>query len=89
MHLTSGRGTLELTKDKAQAFGARKNTSSIDAKLPNHFILDQNKVTELGFYFGNGGGNFDLKGNSLTLNTISSNDVHANIINTDTTQIQP
>ncbi|WP_270972004.1 S6 family peptidase [Campylobacter upsaliensis] len=89
VHLTSGRGTLELTKDKAQAFGARKNTSSIDAKLPNHFILDQNKVTELGFYFGNGGGNFDLKGNSLTLNTISSNDAHANIINTDTTQNSP
>ena len=89
VYLTSGRGTLELTKDKAQAFGARKNTSPIDAKLPNHFILDQNKVTELGFYFGNGGGNLDLKGNSLTLNTISSNDSRANIINTDADTSNP
>ncbi|WP_306304634.1 S6 family peptidase [Helicobacter cinaedi] len=84
VYLTSGRGTLELTKDKAQAFGAVKDTSPIDSKLPHHFKLEQNKADELGIYFGNGGGNLDLKGNSLTLNTISSNDSRANIINTDT-----
>lgn len=52
--------------------------------MPHHFKLEQNKADELGIYFGNGGGNLDLKGNSLTLNTISSNDSRANIINTDT-----
>ena len=84
VYLTSGRGTLELTKDKAQAFGAVKDTSPIDSKIQHHFKLEQNKADELGIYFGNGGGNLDLKGNSLTLNTISSNDSRANIINTDT-----
>ncbi|QOQ90886.1 hypothetical protein HW260_00490 [Helicobacter cinaedi] len=52
--------------------------------MPHHFKLEQNKADELGIYFGNGGGNLDLKGNGLTLNTISSNDSRANIINTDT-----
>lgn len=84
VYLTSGRATLELTKDKAQAFGAVKVDSQLDSKLPHHFKLEQNKADELGIYFGNGGGNLDLKGNSLTLNTISSNDSRANIINTDT-----
>lgn len=84
VYLTSGRATLELTKDKAQAFGAVKVDPQLDSKLPHHFKLEQNKADELGIYFGNGGGNLDLKGNSLTLNTISSNDSRANIINTDT-----
>ncbi|TLD92240.1 hypothetical protein LS74_005745 [Helicobacter magdeburgensis] len=84
VYFTSGRGTLELTKDKAQAFGAVKVDPQLDSKLPHHFKLEQNNKDSLGIYFGNGGGNLDLKGNSLTLNTISSNDSRANIINTDT-----
>lgn len=84
VYLTSGRATLELTKDKAQAFGAVKVDPQLDSKLPHHFKLEQNNKDSLGIYFGNGGGNLDLKGNSLTLNTISSNDSRANIINTDT-----
>lgn len=83
VYLTSGRGTLELVNGKAQAFGAVKDPSQLDSKLPNHFILEQNDRDSLGIYFGNGGGNLDLKGNSLTLNAISSNDARANIINTD------
>ncbi|WP_324725941.1 S6 family peptidase, partial [Helicobacter cinaedi] len=89
VYLTSGRGTLELTKDKAQAFGARKDDAKIDSKPQHHFILDQGNRDSLGIYFGNGGGNLDLKGNSLTLNTISSNDSRANIINTDTDTSNP
>lgn len=83
VYLTSGRGTLELVNGKAQAFGAVKDPSHLDSKLPNHFILEQEHRDKLGIYFGNGGGNLDLKGNSLTLNAISSNDARANIINTD------
>lgn len=84
VYITSGRATLELTKDKAQAFGAVAVNPPIDSQIQHHFKLEQNKADELGIYFGNGGGNLDLKGNSLTLNTISSNDSRANIINTDT-----
>lgn len=84
VYLTSGRATLELTKDKAQAFGAVKDPSQLDSRFKHHFILAQENKDSLGIYFGNGGGNLDLKGNSLTLNTISSNDSRANIINTDT-----
>lgn len=84
VYLTSGRATLELTKDKAQAFGAVKDPSQLDSRFKRHFILAQENKDSLGIYFGNGGGNLDLKGNSLTLNTISSNDSRANIINTDT-----
>lgn len=83
MYLTSGRGTLELVNGKAQAFGAVKDPSQLDSTLQNHFILNQEHRDKLGIYFGNGGGNLDLKGNSLTLNAISSNDARANIINTD------
>lgn len=83
VYLTSGRATLELVNGKAQAFGAVKDPSHLDSTLPNHFILEQKDRDSLGIYFGNGGGNLDLKGNSLTLNAISSNDSRANIINTD------
>lgn len=83
VYLTSGRATLELVNGKAQAFGAVKDPSQLDSTLPNHFILNQEHRDKLGIYFGNGGGNLDLKGNSLTLNAISSNDARANIINTD------
>ena len=83
VYLTSGRATLELVNGKAQAFGAVKVDPPLDSKLPNHFKLEQNNKDSLGIYFGNGGGNLDLKGNSLTLNVISSNDARANIINTD------
>lgn len=89
VYLTSGRATLELTKDKAQAFGAVAEKLPIDSQIQHHFKLEQNKADELGIYFGNGGGNLDLKGNSLTLNTISSNDSRANIINTDTDTKNP
>lgn len=85
VYLTSGRGTLELVKGKAQAFGAVKDNSQLDSRFKHHFILAQENKDSLGIYFGNGGGNLDLKGNSLTLNTISSNDSRANIINTDKT----
>ena len=85
VYLTSGRGTLELVKGKAQAFGAMKDNSQLDSRFKHHFILAQENKDSLGIYFGNGGGNLDLKGNSLTLNTISSNDSRANIINTDKT----
>ncbi|PKT76750.1 hypothetical protein BCM35_08045 [Helicobacter winghamensis] len=84
VYLTSGRGTLELIKDKAQAFGAVAVKPPLDSQIQHHFKLEQNDVNNLGIYFGNGGGNLDLKGNSLTLNAISSNDSRANIINTDT-----
>ncbi|WP_104746564.1 S6 family peptidase [Helicobacter bilis] len=84
VYLTSGRGTLELVKGKAQAFGAKYIPPKLDTDFKNHFQLEQNKADELGIYFGNGGGNLDLKGNTLTLNTISSNDAFANIINTET-----
>lgn len=83
VYLTSGRGTLELVNGKAQAFGVVKDPSQLDSTLQNHFILNQEHRDKLGIYFGNGGGNLDLKGNSLTLNAISSNDARANIINTD------
>ena len=84
VYITSGRATLELTKGKAQAFGAVEVKPPLDNVITNHFELKQDSVNNLGIYFGNGGGNLDLKGNSLTLNTISSNDSRANIINTDT-----
>ena len=84
VYLTSGRGTLELTKGKAQAFGAVEVKPPLDNVITNHFELKQDSVNNLGIYFGNGGGNLDLKGNTLTLNTISSNDAFANIINTET-----
>ena len=84
VYLTSGRGTLELVKGKAQAFGAKYIPPKLDTDFKNHFQLEQNKADDLGIYFGNGGGNLDLKGNTLTLNTISSNDAFANIINTET-----
>lgn len=84
VYLTSGRGTLELTKGKAQAFGAVEVKDQLDVKFDNHFQLKQDTTENLGIYFGNGGGNLDLKGNTLTLNTISSNDAFANIINTET-----
>lgn len=74
---------MELVNGKAQAFGAVKDPSQLDSTLQNHFILNQEHRDKLGIYFGNGGGNLDLKGNSLTLNAISSNDARANIINTD------
>ena len=80
VYITSGRATLELTKGNAQAFGAVKDPNTTSSP---HFKLEQNHVNNLGFYFGNAGGNLDLKGNSLTLNTIASNDSRANIINTD------
>ena len=79
-YITSGRGTLELVKGKGEALGATKDSTN----GANSYKLEQNKNDNMGFTFGNGGGNLDLKGNSFTLNTISSNDARANIINSDT-----
>ncbi len=84
IYITSGRSTIELVQGKAEAFGATKITNG-QGTTNNNYELKQDKNTEMGFYFGNGGGILDLKGNSLKLNTISSNDARANIINTNNT----
>ena len=78
IYITSGRGELELTQDKAEALGA--TSASTQAKAQNatqstkSYTLPQSKNSEMGFYFGTGGGKLDLGGNSLTLNTIAAND---------------
>lgn len=83
VYVTSNRATLELVKGKAQAFGAEYIPPRLDTDLKNHFILKQDSNTNMGLYFGNGGGILDIKGNNLTINTISSNDSKANVINSD------
>lgn len=87
IYITSGRGELALKKDKAEALGATKNdttsanTINSGATSANSYTLAQNKNSEMGFYFGKGGGKFDLAGNSLVLNTIAANDSKAIITN--------
>lgn len=89
IYITSGRGELALKKDKAEALGATKNdttsanTINSGATSANSYTLAQNKNSEMGFYFGKGGGKFDLAGNSLVLNTIAANDSKAIITNSD------
>ena len=83
IYITSGRGELALVSGKAQALGATKdNTNS--ASGATSYTLSQDKNSEMGFYFGKGGGKFDLAGNSLVLNTIAANDSKAIITNSDT-----
>lgn len=88
IYITSGRG--ELALKKAEALGATKNgatsTTAINsgATSANSYTLSQDKNSEMGFYFGTGGGKFDLAGNSLVLNTIAANDSKAIITNSDT-----
>lgn len=88
VYITSGRATIELTKDKAEGIGASKITPkgrSGTVGGGSNYKLSQQKKSDMGIYFGNNGGNLDLKGNSLTVNMIASNDHKANIINTDNT----
>lgn len=79
IYITSGRGELALVKDKAQALGATNGTTSA-----NSYTLKQENTNNMGFYFGKGGGKFDLAGNSLVLNTIAANDSKAIITNSST-----
>lgn len=83
IYITSGRGELALKKDRAEALGATKNdTNSVNGATS--YTLAQDKTDNMGFYFGKGGGKFDLAGNSLVLNTIAANDSKAIITNSNT-----
>ena len=90
IYITSGRGELALVNGKAQALGATKNgttsTTAINsgATSANSYKLAQDSTDKMGFYFGKGGGKFDLAGNSLVLNTIAANDSKAIITNSGT-----
>ena len=85
IYITSGRGELALKAGKAEALGAEKSTNSASgANLANSYKLAQENTNNMGFYFGTGGGKFDLAGNSLVLNTIAANDSKAIITNSDT-----
>lgn len=81
IYITSGRGELALVSGKAEALGASKSTSSATS-----YTLTQDSTDKMGFYFGKGGGKFDLAGNSLVLNTIAANDSKAIITNSSTGQ---
>lgn len=78
IYITSGRG--ELALKKAEALGATKdNANSVSGATS--YTLAQDSTDKMGFYFGKGGGKFDLAGNSLVLNTIAANDSKAIITN--------
>ncbi len=84
IYITSGRGELALKAGKAEALGAEKSTNSASgANLANSYKLAQENTNNMGFYFGTGGGKFDLAGNSLVLNTIAANDSKAIITNSN------
>lgn len=89
IYITSGRGELALKKDRAEALGATKNStnSASSTTSANSYTLSQDKNSEMGFYFGKGGGKFDLAGNSLVLNTIAANDSKAIITNSSTSLV--
>ena len=83
IYITSGRG--ELALKQAEALGATKNANSASSTtLANSYTLAQESTDKMGFYFGKGGGKFDLAGNSLVLNTIAANDSKAIITNSST-----
>lgn len=86
IYITSGRGELALKKDKAEALGATKDgaNSVSGTTSANSYKLAQDSTDKMGFYFGTGGGKFDLAGNSLVLNTIAANDSKAIITNSGT-----
>lgn len=88
IYITSGRGELALVSGKAQALGATINNanSASSATSATSYTLAQDNTDKMGFYFGKGGGKFDLAGNSLVLNTIAANDSKAIITNSDTGQ---
>lgn len=88
IYITSGRGELALVNGKAQALGASPTTtngvnSANSTTLANSYTLAQESTDKMGFYFGKGGGKFDLAGNSLVLNTIAANDSKAIITNSN------
>lgn len=83
IYITSGRGELALKAGKAEALGAEKN----GATSANSYTLAQESTDKMGFYFGKGGGKFDLAGNSLVLNTIAANDSKAIITNSSGTAV--
>ena len=85
IYITSGRGELALKAGKAEALGAEKNTNS--ASSTTSYTLAQDSTDKMGFYFGKGGGKFDLAGNSLVLNTIAANDSKAIITNSSGTAV--
>ena len=86
IYITSGRGELALVSGKAQALGATINNanSASSATSATSYTLAQDSTEKMGFYFGKGGGRFDLAGNSLVLNTIAANDSKAIITNSNT-----
>lgn len=86
IYITSGRGELALKKDRAEALGATKDSTN-SASSTNSYKLAQDSTDKMGFYFGKGGGKFDLAGNSLVLNTIAANDSKAIITNSDTSLV--
>lgn len=81
IYITSGRG--ELALKKAEALGATKDNAN-SASGATSYTLAQDSTDKMGFYFGKGGGKFDLAGNSLVLNTIAANDSKAIITNSNT-----
>lgn len=93
IYITSGRGELALKAGKAEALGATKNdttsanTINSGATSANSYTLAQDSTDKMGFYFGKGGGKFDLAGNSLVLNTIAANDSKAIITNSSTSLV--
>ena len=92
IYITSGRGELALVSGKAQALGASPTTtngvnSANSATSANSYTLAQESTDKMGFYFGKGGGKFDLAGNSLVLNTIAANDSKAIITNSSTSLV--
>ena len=89
IYITSGRGELALKAGKTQALGATKNdTNSVSGTTSvNSYKLAQENTDKMGFYFGKGGGKFDLAGNSLVLNTIAANDSKAIITNSSGTAV--
>lgn len=84
IYITSGRG--ELALKQAEALGATKNDTN-SASGANSYTLAQESTDKMGFYFGKGGGKFDLAGNSLVLNTIAANDSKAIITNSSNTAV--
>ena len=92
IYITSGRGELALVNGKAQALGASPTTtngvnSASSTTSANSYTLAQDSTDKMGFYFGKGGGKFDLAGNSLVLNTIAANDSNAIITNSGNTAV--
>lgn len=87
IYITSGRG--ELALKKAEALGATKDNanSASGTTSATSYKLTQDSTNNMGFYFGKGGGKFDLAGNSLVLNTIAANDSKAIITNSSTSLV--